>query len=309
MNAVYQVAGVSKQAYHQHIRREKLEREKLAELVLQVAILREEHPGCGLEKLYYSLKPDGLGRDKFIAIFMELGYGVKKTKNYRRTTIPVHVQYPNLIEGLLVWDKNRVWQSDITYFEVAGRFYYLVFIIDIYTKVVRGYQVSDHMRAEANIAALKMAFSSTSADVKDMIHHSDRGSQYVDKGYHKQLIKRKARISMGMKAQDNAYAERINGIIKNEYLNYRDITTLQQLKRETKRAVNHYNKKRIHRSLPGRISPVDFENKLLYLRPQNRSKVIVYADGNVKFRQVSNLPEFTPETEPQVHVCPIVNNM
>lgn len=165
------------------------------------------------------------------------------------------------------------------------------------------------MRAEANVAALKMAFKSTSADLKDMIHHSDRGSQYVDKKYQKELTNRRIMISMGMKAQDNAYAERINGIIKNEYLNYRDITSFQQLKTETKKAVNHYNHKRIHRNLPGRISPVAFEKKLLHLSPQNRPKVIVYAEGNFKFREVSNLPEFTPETEPQVHVCPMVNNM
>lgn len=120
MNAVYQVAGVSKQAYHQHVRKENLEQEKLHELILQVDILRKEHPGCGLEKAYYSLLPDWLGRDRFIDVFMELGYRVQKVRNFRRTTIPVHVKYPNLIEGLLVWDKNRIWQSDITYFEVSG---------------------------------------------------------------------------------------------------------------------------------------------------------------------------------------------
>lgn len=309
MNAVYQVAGVSKQAYHQHVRKENLEQEKLHELILQVDLLRKEHPGCGLEKVYYSLLPDWLGRDRFIDVFMELGYRVQKVRNFRRTTIPVHVKCPNLIEGLLVWDKNRIWQSDITYFEVSGRFYYLVFIIDIYTKQVKGYQVSDHMRAEANVAALKMAFKSASAELKGMIHHSDRGSQYVDKKYQKELTNKGIMISMGMKAQDNAYAERINGIIKNEYLNYRDIISFHQLKTETKKAVHHYNHKRIHRNLPGRISPVAFEKKLLNLSPQNRPKVIVYAEGNFKFREVSNLPEFTPETEPQVHVCPMVNNM
>jgi putative transposase len=88
---------------------------------------------------------------------MDLGFRLRRVRNYRRTTYPSAIYYPNLIEGLLVWDRNRVWQTDITYYELEGTFYYLIFIVDIYTKVIRGYQVSDHMRADANIQALRMA--------------------------------------------------------------------------------------------------------------------------------------------------------
>lgn len=307
MNAVYVISGVSKQAVHQNNSRDQDWSLQAAELQAQVEEIRALHPGCGLEKLYDTLQPCWLGRDKFISLFMDLGYRVRKRPNFTRTTLPSFLRYPNLIQGLLVWDKNRVWQTDITYFEVAGCFYYLIFIIDIYTKIIRGYQVSDHMRAEANLKALAMALKEAK-QVKGLIHHSDRGSQFTDTRYRDTLKKHGIYISMGLIAQENAYAERINGTIKNEYLNYKMINTLADLKREVKKAVEHYNEKRIHNHLPGKQSPRDFERQLVHLSTQNRPKVIVYTEGNSKIRAASSRPDFNPETEPQDHVCPMVLN-
>lgn len=306
MNSVYHISGVSKQAVHKHNRAYIDYSDRLQELITQVDEIRSIHPGCGLEKLYDSLRPPWLGRDKFISVFMELGYRVRRTKNYRRTTVPSTLYYPNLIEGLLVWDKNRVWQTDITYYQVGDRFYYLTFIIDIYTKVIRGYKVSDHMRADANLAALKMALTEAQG-ITGIIHHSDRGSQFVDSDYRSLLIKHGFQLSMGLIAQENAYAERVNGIIKNEYLVYRSINTFRQLKKEVASAIDHYNNKRIHRSLPSKQTPREFENELLSLSTQNRPKVIVYTEGFSKISTASSRADFTPETEPQVHVCPMVD--
>ncbi len=305
MNSVYQISGVSKQAVHKHNRAYVDYSDRLQELIAQVDEIRSIHPGCGLEKLYDSLRPPWLGRDRFIDVFMELGYRVRRTRNYRRTTVPTILYYPNLIEGLLVWDTNRVWQTDITYYQVGDRFYYLIFIIDIYTKVIRGYQVSDHMRADANLAALKMALTEAPG-VSGIIHHSDRGSQFVDSDYRALLIKHGFQLSMGLIAQENAYAERVNGIIKNEYLVYKSIDTFRQLKKEVTSAVDHYNNRRIHRSLPNKQTPRKFENELLSLSPQNRPKVIVYTEGFSKISTASSRADFNPETEPQVHVCPMV---
>lgn len=305
MNSVYKISGVSKPAVHKHNRAYIDYSDRLQELIRQVDEIRSIHPGCGLEKLYDSLRPPWLGRDKFISVFMELGYRVRKTKNYRRTTVPTVLYYPNLIEGLLVWDTNRVWQTDITYYQVGDRFYYLTFIIDIYTKVIRGYQVSDHMRADANLAALKMALTEAQG-ITGIIHHSDRGSQFVDSDYRSLLIKHGFQLSMGLIAQENAYAERVNGIIKNEYLVYKSINSFRQLKKEVASAIDHYNNKRIHRSLPHKQTPREFENELLSLSTQNRPKVIVYTEGFSKISTASSRADFTPETEPQVHVCPMV---
>jgi putative transposase len=305
MNSIYLISGVSKQAVHKHLIREDDWSDKLTELQVQVEEIRAIHSGCGLGKLYDTLQPSWIGRDRFILAFMDLGYRVRKRPNFTRTTIPTALRYPNLIAGLLVWDENRVWQSDITYFEVSSKFYYIVFIIDIYTKVICGYQVSDHMRAEANIAALKMALKGAK-QVDGLIHHSDRGSQFVDNEYRKLLSRHGIHISMGVIAEDNAYAERINGTIKNEYLKDKSIISFRDLCREVKIAVDHYNNKRIHRHLPGKKTPKQFQMELVDLSTQNRPKVIVYTEGNSKTRAASSRPGFNPETEPQVHVCPMV---
>jgi len=256
LNQLYRIVGMSKQAAQQYqIRQMEFDR-KLSDLVIEVDELRSEHPGCGVEKMYFTLKPTFIGRDRFIETFMSLGYRVNKIKNYHKTTIPVSHKYPNLIEGLVVSCENMVWQSDITYFDVKGRFYYLVFIIDVYSRKIVGYAVSDHLRAEANIKALQMALTGRPAP---KIHHSDRGSQYINNIYTKVLKDNGTSISMGLIAQDNAYAERINGIIKNEYLKYKIINSFDNLKKETRKAVAHYNNKRIHGSLPNKMNPKQFE--------------------------------------------------
>lgn len=167
--------------------------------------------------MYTVLKPDFIGRDRFIEAFMELGFRLKKKKNYRKTTIASKIYYPNLIKGKQVNKPSTIWQSDITYIEINGKFYYAVFIIDVYTKKIVGCHVSDTMRAEANMKALQMALKDNAAP---LIHHSDRGSQYVYKKYISLLKDNNSQISMALSAQDNAYAERINRTIKEEYLNH-----------------------------------------------------------------------------------------
>jgi putative transposase len=174
---------ISKQSNHQYGQREQLFHCKLSSLLIDVDLLRKEHPGCGVEKMYYTLRPDWIGRDRFIEFIMNQGYRVQKHKSYTRTTTPASYKYPNLIEGMVLWDKNQLWQSDITYFWVMGEYYYLVFIIDVYTKQILGYNVSNHLRAEANLSALKMAIRNCNGNIRGLIHHSDRGSQYINTKY------------------------------------------------------------------------------------------------------------------------------
>jgi len=268
MNQVYAIAGVSKQGHAQHMKREGAWNSLINNLRVELELIRKDHPGCGLEKIYWILPPEGIGRDRFVAVFQSLGYGLQRRKNYHRTTIPTHIRFPNLITGMRLDGANQLWQTDITYVLVNGRFYYLSFIIDVYTKQIKGYSVSDHMRAEANIKALQMAIACSPVCLEGLIHHSDRGSQYVDKGYQKLLEQRGIYISMGLQAQDNAYAERVNGTIKNEYLAYRTIMDFRALKKYVKQAVNHYNNLRPHNNLKGRVSPNQFAKELLDLTDQ-----------------------------------------
>lgn len=308
MNQIYAIAGVSKQGHYQYKEQEERWNLLINNLLIELELIRKNHPGCGLEKIYWILQPKGIGRDRFIAVFQSLGYGVQKQKNYHRTTIPTHIRFPNLITGMRLDGPNQLWQTDITYVLVNNRFYYLSFIIDVYTKQIKGYSVSDHMRAEANIKALQMAFKGSFACLEGLIHHSDRGGQYVDKGYQELLKQKGIHISMGLQAQDNAYAERINGTIKNEYLIYRTINNFKELKKYVRQAVNHYNDWRPHNHLKNRVSPNLFEKELVHLNDQDRPTVIVYAEGNYKIIKASSLCDFRPRKGPLAHDCPIVIN-
>lgn len=306
MNDLYRILQISKQAVHQQRQREKLIEEKLTSLLIDVDLLREDHPGCGVEKMYYSLLPDWIGRDRFVEIMISMGYRVKQAKSLIRTTFPIKKKYPNLIEGMMLWKKNQLWQSDITYILVGDRYCYLVFIVDVYTKLILGYQASNHMRAEANLSALKKAIRACNGNISGLIHHSDRGSQYNDKRYTQLLLNHDVYISMGLKAQDNAYAERVNGIIKNEYLRYWKINTLLDLRKCVGRAVNHYNTKRPHLSLPGKTIPEQFERNLVNLPYQKRPKVIIYAEGNPRIKEASSHLDSLPEKNLQAPICPMV---
>ena len=257
MNQLYNTIGITKQAVYQYAKRQVTFDEKVAHLVIEANQLREDHPGCGVEKMYDTLRPDFIGRDRFVETFMELGYRLKRKKNFKRTTYSSDIYYPNLIKGMRVNAPSVIWQSDITYIRVGDKFYYAVFIIDVYTKKIVGYQVSDHMRATANVKALQMALKSNKAP---NIHHSDRGSQYIYKDYISLLKSNGCSISMAKTAQDNAYAERINRTIKKDYIEHWEPKSLDQLKRMVKKAVNQYNNVRPHNNI-GRISPVEFENR------------------------------------------------
>jgi len=272
MNQLYKTIGISKQAVYQYAERQATFNKKVAHLVMEADQLREEHPGCGVEKMYYTLRPDFIGRDRFVETFMDLGYRLKRKKNYRRTTMASDVYYPNLIKGMKVGAPSVVWQSDITYIRVGEKFYYAVFIIDVYTKKIVGYQVSDHMRAVANVKALQMALKSNKPPE---IHHSDRGSQYICNDYVNLLKDNGCRISMAKTAQDNAYAERINRTIKNDYIEHWKPKSFDQLKRMVKKAVNQYNTKRPHDNI-GKVSPMEFEKRLLMKRSFHQQSITIF---------------------------------
>ena len=276
LNSLYKEVGLSKQAVAQYDARQQVFDNNVTQMVLEADELREDHPGCGVEKMYYTLGPAFIGRDRFIELMMELGYRLKFKKNYKRTTIASKIYYPNLIKGMKVDRPSTVWQSDITYIPIGDRHYYAVFIIDVYTKKIVGYKVSDNMRAQANIDALNMALSENDAP---LIHHSDRGSQYTYKEYISLLKQNGSEISMALSAQDNAYAERINRTIKEEYLDHWKPKDFVQLKRMTAKAVVHYNNKRLHNSNE-RMSPEKFITQFSFLRPQERKLMTIFNNEN-----------------------------
>jgi transposase InsO family protein len=272
MSQLHKYVGVTRQAIGQYCKRQDAFDNKVLCLLSEVEELRKEHPGCGVEKMYYSLNPGFIGRDRFIELFMDLGFRLKKRINYKRTTYAVASKYTNLIKGLSVSAPSVVWQSDITYYDVNDKFYYVVFIIDVYTKIIVGYNVSDNMRATANVKAMEMALGSFKAP---LIHHSDRGGQYIYNEYIDLLEDKKCKISMCKSSQDNAYAERINRTIKEEYLDHWKPSDFKQLKYYTQRAVDHYNSKRLHNSLD-RMKPLAFIQSWKKQKKENRKTVNIF---------------------------------
>lgn len=250
--------GISKQAVFSNNKQALLYEQNLLELMREVELLREEHPGCGLEKMYFTLQPKFIGRDAFIEMFMDLGFRVRKFKNYRRTTFSSDTYYENLINGATIGSFGDIWQTDITYISIGERFFYAVYIIDVYTRIIVGYNVAKTLQAESNIIALKMASKKYGYP---KIHHSDRGTQYTSKKYTALLQANGTEISMGKCAQENAYAERINLTIKDEYLRYRQLNSYEDLLKENQKAVKNYNEKRIHNKL-GRKTPIQFYNEI-----------------------------------------------
>ena len=229
--------------------------------------------------MYNTLKPEFIGRDRFIDVLMDLGFRLKTKKNYKRTTYPVSVYYPNLIKGMEVYAPSMIWQSDITYIYVAeqAKFYYAVFIIDVYTKKIVGHQLSNNMRATANVKAMKMALKNNKSP---QIHHSDRGGQYIYKDYIELLKTNKSEISMALSAQDNAYAERINKTIKEEYLDYWKAKNYEQLKAQVDKAVYQYNNVRPHNNI-GKLSPVNFEENWLNNKLFSKPKFTIFNNENL----------------------------
>jgi transposase InsO family protein len=274
MNSLYKTIGISKQAVHQYASRQAIFDKKIANLVIEADQLREDHPGCGVEKMYDTLRPGFIGRDRFVSTFMELGYRLRRKKNFKRTTYSSPVYFPNLIKGMQVNAPSVIWQSDITYIRVGEKFYYAVFIIDVYTKKIVGYQVSDHMRATANLKALQMALKSHKAPE---IHHSDRGSQYIYDEYTSLLKSNGCQISMAKTAQDNAYAERINRTIKSDYIERWRPKDFEQLKRMVAKAVYQYNNVRPHNNI-GKLSPIGFEKRLLEKTTFQPQSITIFND-------------------------------
>lgn len=235
------------------------------QIVYLIRQIRRDHPGMGVRDIYFKLAPLPIGRDRFEDMCRSRGLLIGITRNPCRTTDSRGVtRFPNLLKDLSIERPNQAWQSDITYFEVDGKFCYLTFIQDTYTKLILGWAASKTLITEdTTIAALKMAIDwNRDIDLEGLILHSDGGGQYYDTYFLKMTLQAKIRNSMCETAQENGMAERLNGVIKTNYLRYRGITTFNQLCNEIDRTVYLYNFEKPHKKLK-RMTPVEFIIKTL----------------------------------------------
>lgn len=275
---IYSHCGIRKQSHYKAIRREQSHMEKEPLYIGFIVEVREMHPGMGLRTMFEKYSPEGIGRDAFIALGLFHGFRLRAVHKTVRTTFSVKSnRYRNLLEGKGFTDVNQIWTSDITYFKIGEKTYYIVLIMDVYSRRIVGYSVADNMRAEQNIKALQMAFDLRGLkDYKQgLIHHSDKGGQYISNDYTDLLTDFGVQISMCNIVYENAHIERVNGTIKNQYLQRWTITSFMQLYNRLEKAIWAYNFEKPHSQL-GKLTPVEFEESLKELAEEQRKELTIF---------------------------------
>lgn len=263
LSRICRLLGVSRQAYYQHLWRQEfvsIEQEMVLKEVLRI---RENHRYIGTRKLYEMVQPllrehqIKMGRDALFDLLEAHHLLVRRRKRRVSTTDSAHWlhKYPNLVKGFVPTAPNQLWVSDITYWRIAGRFLYISFITDAYSHKIVGYQVAESLEAVASVQALKMALLGLQ-EPHGLYHHSDRGVQYCSEEYVRLLSEHRIRISMSETGDplDNAIAERVNGIIKNEYLCSYQVEDIQQARQVLGFVIGLYNEQRPHMS-NGNLTP------------------------------------------------------
>ncbi len=249
-----QLFGISRQGVYQARNRAKKRKEELALIKPLVQSLRMHMPRLGTRKLYYLLKdklPIKLGRDALFDYLRVEHLLIRPKKNYTKTTDSSHWlrKYPNLLKDREVNRPEQVFVSDITYIKSRERTHYLSLVTDAFSRKIMGHELSDDMSAENVVKALKMAVKYRD-NSQPLIHHSDRGLQYCSSIYQQELRKNAITPSMtdGYDCYQNALAERINGILKGEFL-LEKCNTGKELKQLVSESIDTYNTKRPHLSL------------------------------------------------------------
>ena len=266
MSLLCRLFGKSWQAYYQHkdtLIKERLREEMVVQFVKETRIV---DPGIGGEKLHYMYRQRFgkdyeymVGRDKMETIISANGLNVRIPRKRPRTTDSSHglSTYPNLVKEFIPNRKNQLWVTDITYIPVWINdneyfFCYLSMITDYYTKEIIGWYVGESMEAWCSVECLMQALDAIiEEDEINLIHHSDRGVQYVSAAYTSVLLEAGIKISMTESGdpKENAVAERQNNTIKNELLKDFRFHSVDEVRKAMGKAVEFYNNERPHMSL------------------------------------------------------------
>jgi len=249
--------GISRQSIYKKEKRIVFRNQELKQVKSAVMEIRMQMPKIGTRKLYYLLSDKfsemsvKIGRDALFDYLRSENMLVKPRKNYTKTTNSKHWlrKHPNLYLGLDVKEPEQVFVSDITYIKSQEKTHYLSLVTDAYSRKIMGYHLSDDMSAENVVKALRMAIKNKRTN-KSSIHHSDRGLQYCSDVYQKELKLNNIIPSMtdGYDCYQNALAERVNGILKNEFLLYK-CKNKEELHKLIDESIEIYNNKRPHLNL------------------------------------------------------------
>jgi len=251
--------GITRQAYYGHSWKALEVGQEHHITISKVIEIRDRHPRIGTRKLYDMLQPFfkeqhiKIGRDALFNMLCINNLLVRKRKRRISTTNSYHRfrKYPNLIRNFTPYKSNQLWVSDITYWKMDEKHLYISFITDAYSHKIVGYQVAQTLETIESIQALKMALKGLKTAPEQLVHHSDRGIQYCSNSYVKLLQDYEIQISMTENGDplENAVAERINGIIKEEYLHNYQVSSIKEAKELLEAVVELYNNERPHMSI------------------------------------------------------------
>ena len=252
------LSGISRQGFY----RKKTHREQRqcqqCKVVALIREYRQMHPRMGTRKLQHELHDSfvqadvRIGRDRLFKLLADNDLLVKPKRRSVRTTYSDHSLpvYRNLLNEREPSSPNQVWVADITYIDTDEGFMYLSLLTDLYSRKIVGWHLAENLQAKQSIKAVEMAISELPND-RWPIHHSDRGSQYCCHEYVHVLNQRGISISMTEQnhCYENAYAERVNGILKDEYYLDLRFRNREQAKQASEQAINLYNHHRPHLAL------------------------------------------------------------
>ncbi len=250
--------GLKRDAYYKYKSRADMRLKLEQQIKNIVSKKRKSLPREGVRKLMKSLDQEftnanlKVGRDTLFNVLRKHNMLTLRKKTSARTTNSYHrfYKYNNIIKDMEVTRPNQVWVSDITYIRTIKGFCYLALITDMYSRKIVGYDISDSLELKGCVRALKKAIYQAK-DINGLIHHSDRGIQYCSNQY-TQILKRKM-IDISMTQEnhcyENAMAERVNGILKDEFYLDQTFDNVAHAKRAAKNAINLYNEIRLHLSL------------------------------------------------------------
>lgn len=272
---VCRLLGLTRQAYYQHFWQQEANTIEQSLVLEQVCAIRKDHRVMGGRKLYEKLHPFllehqiKLGRDALFDLLAENNLLVKKRRRRFITTFSNHWlrKWPNLIREMEINRINQLWVSDITYWKIGEKYTYISLITDAYSHKIVGYHLAQTLESIETIKALHMAMSQLPDQLHGTLtHHSDRGVQYCSGNYVKLLQDKNIAISMTENGDplENAIAERINGILKSEYLRHYDLKSIQEARDYLQLAVDLYNTDRPHFSI-GLLTPELVHSKGIYV--------------------------------------------
>ncbi len=256
--------GKSRAGYYKHVQEVQkmgLQHQIVHELVMNY---RLHMPRLGGKKLYRLIREDlmahniKLGRDQFFSWLKDNDLLVSPKKSFTRTTNSLHRfrVHKNMIKHIIPTRCDQIWVSDITYLRTKKGFCYLALITDAYSRKIVGYDVSNSLELEGCLRALKRACKQRVGI--ETTHHSDRGIQYCSNRYTQQLRKQGIEISMAETGNcyENAMAERVNGILKNELNLDAIFESIQHAQKAARQVINTYNTQRPHMAI-GYKKPIE----------------------------------------------------